>query len=482
LLEVEDKNGYALGQVRPRLTVLAADQVEQIHEYSVQLLSTVGVRVDSERARRLFARAAGPGVMTDDRALIPRDMVEWALQVVPSKVDVYDRRGNPAFGLPGQTRFGIGVTALYYQDPESDSVTPFARRHMEMMVRLGSALPSYDVISTVGIVQDVEPRESDLYATLEMAANTVKPLVILVSDEGAFPRVLDLLEHLHGDLASRPFVLPYFNPISPLVINKGTMDKMYLTAERGLPFIYSNYGMAGASTPITPAGALVQLNAELLAGLVLSQLVKEGTGVILGSLPAYFDMRGMGSFYEPRSYLLDLACAEMMAFYQVPHCGTSGSGMGWGPDVIASGHQWVNHLISCIGKVGLAPFVGDNLGSKAFSPTVVVYANEVIEQARLFGGGFVLDDVTVALDEIVDAGPGGSFLTSDTTLKLFRNAYFSSDVFPRLSLEQWVDRGAPEAGALLRRYTGQLLERLDAPDDHDALMAIGEAFISRYPS
>jgi trimethylamine--corrinoid protein Co-methyltransferase len=482
LLEVEDKNGYALGQVRPRLTVLAADQVEQIHEYSVQLLSTVGVRVDSERARRLFARAAGPGVMTDDRALIPRDMVEWALQVVPSKVDVYDRRGNPAFGLPGQTRFGIGVTALYYQDPESDSVTPFARRHMEMMVRLGSALPSYDVISTVGIVQDVEPRESDLYATLEMAANTVKPLVILVSDEGAFPRVLDLLEHLHGDLASRPFVLPYFNPISPLVINKGTMDKMYLTAERGLPFIYSNYGMAGASTPITPAGALVQLNAELLAGLVLSQLVKEGTGVILGSLPAYFDMRGMGSFYEPRSYLLDLACAEMMAFYQVPHCGTSGSGMGWGPDVIASGHQWVNHLISCIGKVGLAPFVGDNLGSKAFSPTVVVYANEVIEQARLFGGGFVLDDVTVALDEIVDAGPGGSFLTSDTTLKLFRDAYFSSDVFPRLSLEQWVDRGAPEAGALLRRYTGQLLERLDAPDDHDALMAIGEAFISRYPS
>ena len=129
-----------------------------------------------------------------------------------------------------------------------------------------------------------------------MMANTTKPLVILVSDEDAFPTVLDLLQHLHGDLSARPFVLPYFNPISPLVINRGTVDKMFHAVQRGLPFIYSNYGMAGASTPITPAGALVQLNAELLAGLVLSQLMKEGAKIMLGSLPAYFDMRGMANF------------------------------------------------------------------------------------------------------------------------------------------------------------------------------------------
>jgi trimethylamine--corrinoid protein Co-methyltransferase len=469
---------HTAGVVRPRLSVLNDVHIQWIHDQSLRILSSVGLRVDSERARQLFAKTLGSSAVKSDRVHIPREVVEWALEVAPAAVQVYDRRGNPAFRLPDQTRFGIGVTALYYQDPETDEVAPFARKHMEMMVRLGAALTSFDAVSTVGIVQDVPPEVSDLYAVLEMVANAIKPLVILVSDEEAFPRVLALLEHLHGDLASRPFVLPYFNPISPLVINRGTVDKMFCAAERGLPFIYSNYGMAGASTPITPAGALVLLNAELLAGLVLSQLIKEKTPVVLGSLPAFFDMKGMGSFYDPQSYLIDLACAEMMAHYQLPHCGTSGSGMGWGADLIAGGHQWFNHLVSCIGKVGLAPFVGDNLGSKAFSPAVVVYAHEIIEQARLFARGFELDEAAVALDEMAQVGPGGSFLMSNLTLELFRKAYYNSNIFPKLTLEEWQAEGSPKAEGLLRHYTRQVLDELQAPDDHADLMARGEAFIS----
>lgn len=460
--------------IQPRITVLSQEQMRQVHDYSLKILSSVGVRVDSERARGVFAHAE------DDRVRIPRELVEWALETAPSSVDVYDRQGNLAFRLgDDRTRFGIGVTALYYQDPETDEVVPFARKHMEAMVRLGDALPSFDVISTVGIVQDVSPEVSDLYAVLEMTANTLKPLAILVSDEDRFPDVLDLLEHLHGDLASRPFVVPYFNPISPLVINKGTVDKMLVTIERGLPFMYSNYGMAGATTPIAPAGTLALLNAELLAGLTLSQLVRAGTPVILGCLPAFFDMKGMGSFYDPQSYVIDLACAEMMAYYGLPHCGTSGSGMGWGVDLIAGANQWVNHLISCIGKVGLAPFVGDNLGSKAFSPAIVVYADEIIAQARRFAQGFTLDAASIALDEIAQVGPGGNFLTSGLTLKLFRQAYYRSDIWPNLTLEEWQEKGRPRADGELRRYTRQLLERLTPPQDHADLIARGEAFIRR---
>lgn len=464
--------------VVPKMSVLTQEQLVRLHEHSLQILSSVGVRIDSEEARRLFVRAAGPGILDGHCVRIPPELITWALDVAPSDVDIYDRLGNLAFHLPGQTRFGIGVTALYYQDPVTDQVVPFSRDHMGTMVRLGGALASYDVVSTVGIVQDVPAQLSDLYAALEMTANTTKPLILLISDDSAFRDVLDLLESLHGDLASRPFLVPYLNPISPLVINGGTIDKMFLSAQRGLPFIYSNYGMAGASTPITPAGALTLLNAELLAGLVLGQLIKEGATVILGSLPAFFDMKGMGNFYDPQSYLMDLACAEMMAHYGLPHCGTSGSGMGWSADLIASGHQWFNHVISCAGKVGLVPFVGDNLGSKAFSPAVIVYANEVIEQARLFAQGFVLDDTTLRLDEIAEAGPGGSFLTSKLTLQLFRRAYFRSNIFPRLSLEDWQSRGCPEASSLLRRYTTHLIEEVQAPADTQSLVAQGEEFIA----
>ena len=463
--------------IRPQITVLSEAQMHRVHEASLQILSSVGVRVDSEQARQVFANAVGRGA-GDNRVRIPCEVVERALATAPSIVEIYDRHGDLAFRLgDDRTRFGIGVTVLYYQDPGTDEVVPFAREHMAKTVRLGDALPSFDVISTVGIVQDVAPEVSDLYAVLEMTANTVKPLVILVSDEEAFPAVMALLEHLHGDLASRPFVVPYFNPITPLVMNRGTTDKILTTVERGLPFIYSNYGMAGATTPITPAGTFALLNAELLAGLVFSQLLKEGTPVILGCLPAFFDMRGMGSFYDPQSYVVNLACAEMMAYYRLPHCGTSGSGTGWGADLIAGGHQWVNHLTGCMGKVGLSPFVGDTLASKAFSPAVIVYANEVIAQARRFAQGFPLDDASLAVDEIAETGPGGSFLTSALTLKHFRQAYYRSDVWPNLTLEEWLDRGSPLADDALRHYTRRLLDEANPPEDHAELTARGEGFI-----
>jgi trimethylamine--corrinoid protein Co-methyltransferase len=411
---------------------------------------------------------------------IPPEAVGWALKAAPSTIDIYNRRGELAFRLgEGRTRFGIGVTTLFYQDPLTDEVTPFARRHMQDMARLGNALRHFDVISTVGVIQDVPSQLSDLYESLEMLANTTKPLVILVSDEKNFPSVLEMLESLHGDLRERPFVIPYFNPVTPLILNQGTVDKMQVAIQRGLPIIYSNYSMAGMSTPITPAGTLAVLLAELLAGLTLAQLMKEGAPVILGILPAYFDMKTMVNFYDPVSLVLNLACADLMAHYHIPHAGASGSGTGWGPDLLSAETYWMNHLTSLMGKAGLAPFVGDTLNSKAFSATNVVYVHEIIDQALRFAGGFRLDDETVGLDEIDLVGPGGNFLMADTTQRLFRNAYYPSPIFPRWSLEKWVANGHPPAIQLLRQYTLHLLDTLHPPEDHAELIGRGEEYIKR---
>ncbi len=472
--------GDEMSQVKPRITVLTREQVAQVHHDSLAILANTGVRVDSPRARELFARALG-GSVDHETVRFPPEVIDWALRVAPRSVNIYDRRGHPAFtlGPAGQdsTRFGIGVTNLYYQDPETDNVTPFNREHMAVCTRLGDALPGFDVISTLGVLHDVPPEGADLVATLEMVANTTKPLVLLVSEAEALEPVLDLLEALAGDLGTRPFVIPYFNPITPLAIDAGTSDKMAAAIGRGLPIIYSNYGMAGATTPITPAGTLALLNAELLAGLVLAQLIREGTPVILGSLPASFDMRGMLSYYGPETMLLNLACAEMMAHYGLPHCGTSGSGAGWGADLLAADGFWMNHLTSCTGKVGLAPFVGGNFDSLAFSPAAAVYADHVIRQARRFAGGFALDATAAGLAEIDEVGPGGNYLMSGLTLRHFREADYRSPIFPRVSLEGWQAQGKPQALELLRQQTAELMARHPAPEDHGELIAHGESFI-----
>jgi len=467
-------------EVKPEITVLTREQIEIIHNYSLEILSTTGIRVDSLQARKLFAKALG--VSDRDRIVrIPAQLVDRALKTAPSTVDIYDRRGNIRFQLGNskrpQTRFGIGVTNLYYQDPATDAVTAFTRKHMELSTRLGSALSGFDVISTVGIVQDISPELADLYGTLEMIANTTKPLVILISEKQCFDTSLDLLEQLHGDLSEKPFVIPYFNPITPLVLNEDTADKMISTVERGLPFIYNNYGMSGATSPITPAGSLALLNAELLAGLVFSQLIREGTPIILGSLAAGFDMQSMAGLYTPQTLLLNVACAEIMAYYELPHSGTSGSGPGWGADLPASGTLWMNHLTSCLGKVGLAPFVGGNFDSLVFSPTFVVYCDEVIRQARFFNQGFDINEASVALSEIESIGPGGNFLISDLTVGLCRDINFSSSIWPNLTLDQWQTKGNQQADQVLRTRTRDLLDDLPVPEDHADMIARGENFI-----
>ncbi len=350
---------------------------------------------------------------------------------------------------------------------------------MARCVRLCQALPNYDVISTLGVIRDLPPEIADLYAVLEMVANSTKPLVLLISDESLFPKALALLDAVRGDLGERPFVIPYLNPVTPLVVNEGTSDKLLDSAARSIPVIYSNYGMSGMTTPLPCAGALALLNAELLGGLVLSQLAKPGAPIILGSLPMYFDMKTMIDFYDPQTHLINLGCAEMMADYGIPHAGTSGSGDGWGPDLLAAGASWMNQVTSVMGQVGLAPFVGSVLNSKAYSPAMTVYGDEIIGAARLFARGFSVDAASVGAEEAIgQLATEGHFLTSPSTLANYKSAYFPS-IFPRIGLEKWVDLGRPRANARVRERARDLLAQAPAPDDREEILARGEELIAR---
>lgn len=467
--------------VRPKLTLLTEEQIQQVHGYALRILSETGVRLDLPSVAEMLGKTGQARVQGRSVRLSP-ELVEAAIQSAPSTIQVYDRRGKPVFRLGNdRLRFGVGVTALYYQEPLDERLELFTCAHLRDLTRLGNVLPLYDVISTPGIVRDVPEAASDLYGSLEHFANTTKPLVLLVSDKQAFAPVLEMFEHLHGGpLGEQPFVLPYFNPVSPLVMDAGTLLKMEVAVKHGLPFIFSNYSMAGASTPLTPAGTLVLLLAELLAGLTISQVMKPGTPVLLGMLPVYFDMKSMLNFYDPQSILLNLACAEMMAYYGLPHCGTSGSGTGWGMDLIAADTYWMNMLTFSLTKGGLAPFVGDSLGSKAISPTTIVHVHEIIEQVLRFADGFQLDEAQAAVDEIGKVGPGGSFLSSPSTLQNYKTGYYVSRVYPRWTMEKWQAEGQPTARQVLREKTRALLANLPAPADYEEVMAKGRAFIKRY--
>ena len=466
-----------MNNIRPQLNMLTEEQIQQIHQYVLRIHSQTGVRVDSPSVIEMLENT-GQAQVQQRSVKLSRELVEKSIQSAPPVVQMYDRLGNPAFRLgDDRLRFGVGVTALYYQEPVNDNLELFTRSHMRTITQLGSSLLNYDVISTPGIVRDVPEALGDLYGNLEMFANTTKTMVVLTSDENKFAPLMDMFEHLHGDLEEKPFVLPYFNPVSPLVMDSGTLLKMGAAIERGLPFIFSNYSMAGASTPLTPAGTLALLLAELLAGVTISQVMKPGTPISVGMLPAYFDMKTMLNFYDPQSVLLNVACAEMLAHYNLPHCGASCSGMGWGMDLIAVDAYWMNTLTFTLTKGGLAPFIGDAMGAKTISPCTIVHMNEVIDQAFRFAAGFQLDDAHVALDEIAKVGPGGSFLSAPSTRNNYKTGYYNSSIYPRWNMEKWQDEGQPGARQVLRDKTQALIAELSSPEDADVLVRKGEEYI-----
>lgn len=471
-----------LTNVRPRLQLLNPEQMNEVHRYSIRILEDTGIEVESKTALEIFGQSDGVKIR-NGVVHIQGELIDHAINQAPSSIEVFNKTGDSAFQLGkkqgDETRFGIGVTNTWFQNIDNDRVELFTRKHMQHSTRLGDMLDNYDMVSTPGIPSDVSAGKADLYSALDMYANTSKPLVLLISGNKKLNSVLDLLSFLHGDISEKPFGIPYVNPITPLVLNEATTDKMIVSIDHNLPLMYSNYSMYGGTSPVTEGGTLALLNAELLAGLVFSQLVREGSKIILGSLPAAFNMSTMGSYYTPASYLMNLACAEMMDYYEIPHCGTSGSNNGRGADLLASGNLWLNHLSSCMGKIGCVPFVGGNFDSMAFSPTTVVLSNHIIGEARKFARGFNLNEEAVNLHEIGNVGPGGNYFTSEQTIASLDELSKLNEIWSPLNLDAWQEQDKPTAEKALIDYTVELYSQAQiASEEAVNLIKRGEEFIA----
>lgn len=469
--------------VRPRLQLLDEEQMNEVHQYSVKILEDTGIEVESKTALKIFGHSDGVTIR-NKVVYIKGELINWAIKQAPSNIGVFNKEGDMAFQLGekqgDETHFGIGCTNTWFQDIETSRVELFTRKHMQYSTKLGDLLQNYEMVSTIGIPSDVPPNTSDLYSVLDMYSNTAKPLVLLISGEDKIKDVFELLSYLHGDITSKPFCIPYVNPITPLVLNKTTTDKMVASIDYNLPVMYSNYSMSGGTSPVTEGGSLALLNAELLAGLVFSQLVKEGSKIILGSLPAAFNMTTMGSNYTPTSYLLNLACAEMMKYYKIPHCGTSGSNNGRGADLLAAGDLWLNHLSSCLGKIGCAPFVGGNFDSMAFSPATVVLSDHIIGEARKFSRGFSLNEDVVNLHEIDKVSHGGNYFTSEQTLASLDESGTKTKIWQSLNLDTWKEQDMPSVERELVNYSKDLYYKATkASGENIDIIKKGEEYINR---
>ena len=264
--------------MRPKLNILSDELVDQIIAEGFELLLDPGVRVHNEEALKLLADA-GADVNRDTQiARIPESIVRQALETTPPEFYLYNLDGEPAVHYGGDSvQFDPGSAAITILDSETQQQRPPLTADFVKFVKLVETIPQLDAQSTAIICTDVTEDIGDLYR-LYVALNYMrKPIVTGAFRTDTWWTMKDMLAAVAGgeaELAAKPIAVFDVCPSPPLLWSDLTCQNMIDCARHNIPSELVSMPLAGATAPVTLAGAVVQHTAECLSGVTICQLVK----------------------------------------------------------------------------------------------------------------------------------------------------------------------------------------------------------------
>jgi trimethylamine--corrinoid protein Co-methyltransferase len=447
--------------VTPQFRILSDDQVAELHQATLELMRRTGVQVEEPAAVALFARA---GCWIDGRRVrFPAHLVEWAIGVTPSRVMLCDRLGRPAVALQGERAyFGTGSDTPNIIDPYSGERRLVKKEDVAKTSLLVDALPHLSFMMCSGIASDVSTSISDIHHFEAMAANTVKPIVFTAWSLENLKDIVEMAEVIAGgaeELQRKPFCALYTEPISPLKLGPEATQKLMYMAEKGLPTVFTPGLLTGASGPVTIAGGLVQGNAEMLAGFVLAQLIREGTPLIYGGGVLPIDMRTTLMSYASPEFMMGVcALKDMARHYRLPmfHFAGCSDAKTFDQQASLEGALWV--MLAALNGGNLVHDMGyiDNGLTTSYQQLVVM--DEVVGMVARFMEGVEVTEETMALDVIDQVGPGGHFLGEEHTLKHFRKNWLPT-LLDRTNYTAWCESGKLTLGDRAAARARELLEK-----------------------
>ena len=435
--------------------MLSDSQLADIHHASLEILDRTGARVHDSEARDLLGDA-GCLISNGDLVKFPAAVVEEALTHAPSRIVLCSSSGEPRVHLEGQrTFFGTGSDLMYILDLETGERRLSCLSDVRDTARLADSLPNLDFVMSMALPSDLAPATSDRHSFLAMITSTTKPVVFTAWDESGLADIIAMAEAVAGGAAAltlNPFLLAYLEPTSPLQHSQAVLRKMLMMADRRLPIVYAPGGVDGASVPVTAAGSLALANAEVLSGLTIAQLRQPGTPVVYGSGNGPLDMRTTVAAYSSPEFMRHCkAMAELgQRFYHLPTWGFSGCSDAKLPDIQAGIESSLWILWTALSGNNLVHDIGYIESGMTCSYEMIVICDEIIGFVRRLLGGIELTPETLALDVIDEVGPGGDYLSTDHTLRHFKECWYPS-LFDRFSYQSWTEAGRPEAIAKARQ-------------------------------
>jgi trimethylamine--corrinoid protein Co-methyltransferase len=395
---------------------LNRDQVKLLHEASLNILADPGVWCYNERAARLF-KAHGASVREERerhatcwRIGFPPGLINEAIGHVPSQFILGARKWENRLLLDAEVPrvyFGSGSEANIWVQVEMEDFVSLRDGDVRARIprftelrgsttllsraaRICDKLEHLDFFIRPLNIQDPEvtPDNHDVNKFFASLNNTTKHVQAGLTKLESLKDVVRMAELIAGGaetLRKNPiisFIACVFK--SPLQIVDDTAEKVFAIVEAGLPIVISSSPQGGSSAPIQEPGMVAQINAEILAGITLTQLIKVGAPVLYGSVPVRARLDDLHDLYGcPEFNAYNMDCAQLARFYKIPCYSTAGVGDAKVPGMQATFEKLLTHLYIAMSGAQYIHYAFGLLDrTNSFCPVQAVLDNEHIGKIK----------------------------------------------------------------------------------------------------
>ncbi len=448
--------------------LLTEEHVEQVHEESLLILEQIGIVFHYRPALEVLSR--GGAKVEGKRVFFPRKLVEEQIKRAPGQFTLYARNPEKNVIIGGDNIvFVPGYGAPFVTDLDNGRRMG-TLKDFDNFTKLTEASVYQDLCSGVVTEPNDVPHElrhvQMIYASIKNSVKCFMGSSMGVKGARDSIKMASILFGDHRELAKKPRFISILGSITPLTYDERMLGAIMEYAKAGQPQLISSLAIAGATAPVTLIGTLAVQNAEVLAGIVLTQLIREGTPVVYGGSSSIAEMRyGNLSIGSPEMAINTISTAQMGRYYNLPCRGGGAISDAKIPDAQAAYESMMNLLTAEASGINMVFHSAGILESyMTMSYEKFIIDDEICGMVKRIKKGYEVNEDTLALDVIKKVGPGGQFLDTEHTLRHFRSEFYQPGLSDRDNFENWKAKGSPQTMESANKMWKKILEDYEAPE------------------
>lgn len=461
------------------LKFLSLDEVEEIHSASLKILEEVGILIHEHDFLKFLADAGVKVDLEGKRAKIPSTLVNECIKKAPKHVTFYAR--DPKYDVKFENgkiyTHPVGGAANVI-DLDSGAARPATRKDVENLTKIVDALPNIHTTTMIVYPNDVSERLRDIYAVEAILRNTGKNFDATPYTDESFQFIIKMIEAVTGEeeLRKRPIITASASPTSPLQFSSEVTKIMDRATKHRLPIAVLPCPLAGATSPVTLAGTLVQQNAEMLAGIVMVQLLNPGNPVQYSPRCIPLDMSTGQACCGIEGTIMSVCCVQLARYYGLPSD-------VYGLDTDSKVLDEQAGIERAFGGF-LPALAGANAlsGAGCIESGITVSYEQFVIDDEIFGmifravRGIDFDEDKLAVDVIKRvAQESSNFLQQKHTLQHFQSEYFMPKLVNRAARARWEKMGSKSIVEVAREKVKKILtEHQPLPINEDVNKKVQE--------